>query len=886
MCAAKRARAQQILSNPHGRHCANRTCATDTPDESDGTATWHRIAVNTDVVLLCVDCHRAYEKGQYCPFCTQVWLESDEDKVDGEKWILCEGCEQHNRLGLPFREKWAHVTCVSRFNIDPKRFICATCDPAFLAQRRAPQFFVKEFEEVRGRSAQLLDHPAARTHDDMQKKKLEQTQMTSAAATATAITTASLSSPQKIEHPNHHPIQHPNHRANYHNNNNSTNVNVNVNNINVNVNILDVANRPMRDEEERVVGSVHYKVYKEYINAAGGIPAVVIVLTLFVLFQSSTVGANLWLSYWTQDNNQFSNQVNSVIYSLLIMASIFFSLLLAVYMVLSAGKAAKRLHDKLISSIINAPMKFFDSVPVGWIINRFSQDQSTIDDNLGGTLHTFITNIFAVGGAVCIICTATPFFLLFFIPLSLFYWWEQKYFIRTSRELKRLDGISRSPIYHHHCDSRNGTVTIRAYHREEHFMRLNENILNENQKIFFITNCAHRWIGIRLETVAAVVIAVASLLAVWSKGMVSAGLAGLSISYSLTVTQLLSALVRSSSDRESQIVHVERQKQYAEIESEFNQTHAQIPQHQHPQINNMDNKNKINNINTKEGMDINEINNDVTEVPVGWPNKGSISIRQLTLQYADSIKPVLNRVSVEIAPKQKIGICGRTGAGKSSLIATLFRIYEPTDGSIFIDDIDISQVRLELLRSRLTIITQNPVLFSGTLRYNLDPENKHSDSEIWEALDHVGLKDAILSTNQQLYAPVLERGMNWSQGERQLLCIARASLRSSSIVIFDEATAYMDIETDNKIQLLLMSLFADCTVLTVAHRLNSIMNYDLILVLENGKVVEFNSPNNLMANPDSTFRNMVNEIRKVKTVTKRRSFAASFVRNIHESDLE
>jgi len=481
--------------------------------------------------------------------------------------------------------------------------------------------------------------------------------------------------------------------------------------------------------------------------------------------------------------------------------------------------SAKKIHEKLLKNILHTPMSFFDTTPVGRILNRFSKDQYAIDQNLPRTLTMFIVILFASCSILLVIGFVTPFFLTAVIPLTYIYVIVQKFYIRSSREVKRLDSVSKSPIFSHFDETLNGVSTIRAFNRSEEFIKDNENRLDTNQRAFFISTTANRWLGIRLELLGAIVVGLASLFCVIERENIDAGSAGLSLTYALQTTALLNWLVRMYTETEAQMVAVERLEEYSNIPTEAPPI---IPNRRPP----------------KE-----------------WPTEGEIVFNDLKLRYRPGLELVLKGISCTIKPKEKIGVVGRTGAGKSTLMLALFRLIEPADGSITIDGIDICTIGLADLRSKISIIPQDPTLFTGTFRSNLDPFNEFQNHQITTVLDSVHLRQ-LVENNGGLDADVAEGGGNISVGQRQLMCLGRALLRRSKIIVMDEATASVDFETDSLIQETIRSEFAECTVLIIAHRIHTIESCDRVMVLDAGRIAEFDDPN-VLKEQDSLFRAMV-----------------------------
>jgi len=385
-----------------------------------------------------------------------------------------------------------------------------------------------------------------------------------------------------------------------------------------------------------------------------------------------------------------------------------------------------------------------------------------------------------------------------------------------------MESISRSPIYNHFSETIAGAPTIRAFNRVKTFTEESEKRVDQNQICYYPAIVSNRWLGIRLELIGNIFIMSASIFAVATRGTIDAGLVGLSLSYALNVSNSLSMLVRVSSDVETNMVSVERIQEYQEVPQE---APFSVPEN---------------------------------DPHAGWPEYGVINFENYQTRYREGLDLVLKGLNCSIKSGEKIGIVGRTGAGKSSLTLALFRIIESASGCITIDGVNIAHLGLGKLRSRITIIPQDPVLFAGSLRMNLDPFEQYTDRDIWSALDHAHLKMTVSALLGGLQFTVTEGGENLSVGQRQLICLARALLRKTKVLILDEATAAVDLETDELVQSTIRQEFNDCTVITIAHRLNTIMDSNRVMVLDQGQIAEFESPQNLLANPNSIFYGMAN----------------------------
>jgi ABC-type multidrug transport system fused ATPase/permease subunit len=588
-------------------------------------------------------------------------------------------------------------------------------------------------------------------------------------------------------------------------------------------------NSALMSEEQMKQGSVSRSVYLAYAKACS-YSAVIAYLISMVLSQSASISTSLWLTHWSSDNDS-GKDINPLyyigVYALLgfsySLLTVFQSIILQVY---CGIRSARVLHQDMLHSVLRSPMSFFDTTPMGRILNRFSKDQSTIDEVLPRSFSGYSRTLFQVISVLVVVTMSTPSFIIIILPFSFVYLWLQKYFLSTSREIRRLDSVSRSPVFAHFQETLGGISTIRAYRQQKRFIDGNEHRLDQNLRAFYPGIAGNRWLAFRLECLSSVIIFGSAFLSVVSLARhiaVDPGLVGLSLSYALSITQTLNWMVRQYTEIESNIVSVERLKEYVELTPEAPEM---IPDHRPPQE---------------------------------WPAEGRVDFVNYETRYRPGLELVLRGVNCSIRSHEKIGICGRTGAGKSSLTLSLFRIIESVKGQIFVDGIDISTLGLYDVRSRFSIIPQDPVLFAGTIRFNLDPSGTKSDLELWQALEDSYLKDYVSTLDGGLNAIVLEQGDNFSVGQRQLICLARALLRKTSLLVLDEATAAIDLETDALVQAIIRQKFADCTILTIAHRINTVMDSDRIMVLDQGRVAEFDSPANLLADPTSIFYSLAKE---------------------------
>nr|XP_014086911.1 multidrug resistance-associated protein 1 isoform X4 [Bactrocera oleae] len=579
------------------------------------------------------------------------------------------------------------------------------------------------------------------------------------------------------------------------------------------------------ETEKSETGGVQLAVYKHYIKSVGVFLSLATLFLNFV-YQAFSIGSNLWLTQWSNDrrvaNDTGLRDMYLGVYGAFGFGQVVFQASCSVTLALGCIYCAKELHDILLSRVLRWPIDIFDTTPLGRIINRFSKDIDSIDFTLPQLWRAAISQFFSVLATIAVISMSTPIFLAVIIPIGFLYYFAQRFYVASSRQLMRLESVSRSPIYTHFSETITGVTTIRAYTVQDRFIDESDNRVDKNQVCKYPSLIANRWLAVRLEMVGNLIILFASLFAVLG-GQSNPGLVGLSVSYALQVTQTLNWLVRMTSDIETNIVAVERIKEYGETKQE-------APW---------------------------ELEN--SKVPRDWPMEGQVVFENFKVRYREGLDLVLRGITFTIRGGEKVGIVGRTGAGKSSLTLSLFRIIESAAGRIFIDGVDIATLGLHMLRSRLTIIPQDPVLFSGTLRINLDPFEVKSDDELWKALELSHLKTFVKTLPAGLNHEISEGGENLSVGQRQLVCLARALLRKTRVLVLDEATAAVDLETDDLIQKTIRSEFKECTVLTIAHRLNTIMDSDKVIVLDKGEVTEFASPVELLDNPKSAFYSMAKD---------------------------
>ncbi|XP_053511818.1 ATP-binding cassette sub-family C member 3 isoform X2 [Artibeus jamaicensis] len=574
------------------------------------------------------------------------------------------------------------------------------------------------------------------------------------------------------------------------------------------------ANGTLIEEEKVEVGKVKLNVFWDYAKAVG-LSITLVICLLYVGQSAATIGASIWLSAWTNEAMVDGRQNNTshrlgvyaalgILQGILVVSS-------SIVMAVGCTRASRLLHQVLLHNKMRSPQSFFDTTPSGRILNLFSKDIHVIDGVLGPTILMLLSSFSTCVSTLVIIVISTPLFTVVILPLAAFYIFVQRFYVATSRQLKRLDSVSRSPIYSHFSETVTGSSVIRAYDRIQDFEAISDAKVDNNLRHAYLSYFSNRWLGVRVEFVGNCVVFFAALFAVIGRSSLSPGMVGLSVSYALQVTFSLNLLIRMLSELESNIVAVERVKEYSKTKTEA------------PWV--------------IEG----------SRPPAGWPTQGEVEFRNYSVRYRPGLDLVLKNLSLHVCGGEKVGIVGRTGAGKSSMTLCLFRILEASEGEILIDGLNIADIGLHDLRSQLTIIPQEPILFSGTLRKNLDPFGNYSEEDLWHALKLSHLHTFVSSQPAGLDFECSEGGENLSVGQRQLVCLARALLRKSRILILDEATAAVDLETDDLIQAAIRTQFENCTVLTIAHRLNTVMDHTRVLVLDKGTVAEFDSPASLIA---------------------------------------
>ncbi|KAI5122830.1 hypothetical protein M0805_003125 [Coniferiporia weirii] len=581
----------------------------------------------------------------------------------------------------------------------------------------------------------------------------------------------------------------------------------------------------LMSEEERNRGAVPLSTYSKFLQYAGSIlwaPAIVLLLTLM---QGASVGNNLFLGFWTASSiHGFSEGDYMGVYAALGVAQAFFSFVVSFTFSLIGLYASLRMFKAALRGVLRSPISFFDTTPMGRILSRLSKDQDTLDTQLSMTMFQLLSTFSNVIGTVALVFYTFPYLGIIFAPLGVLYYLVASYYRKSSVETKRLDSLMRSALYASYSETLTGLSTVRAYRAQRRFTDTAEHGLDLENRAYYMTVSIQRWLSVRLDLFGNILILGIAMFAAGFRTTVNPSKIGVVLSYSLS-TQMVAQYALNEQNMNA----VERVLVYTELPSEGLPPSSKEP-------------------------------------PPSWPEKGGVKFEDVDLAYREGLPSVLKGVSFEVNAGEKIGIVGRTGAGKSSLLQALFRMVELRDGAIKIDGVNIQDVNLDVLRQKLALVPQDSTLFLGTLRENLDPQNSRTDAEIISALRRTWLLppngapvDPVAEAKFSLDSAVGDEGSNFSAGEKQLLALCRALLKNSCIIVLDEATSSVDVETDAKIQRTIKTEFSECTLLCIAHRLNTIVYYDRVLVMDSGVVAEFDTPLNLFDKEDSIFRSLCDE---------------------------
>nr|XP_018899809.1 PREDICTED: probable multidrug resistance-associated protein lethal(2)03659 [Bemisia tabaci] len=660
---------------------------------------------------------------------------------------------------------------------------------------------------------------------------------------------------------------------------------------------------PQEVEEMRTTGQVSGQVYTKYFRAGGHLCFVFFLLFMCVLTQILASGSDYWITYWvnleehewaptlnktshlsaphndtvnlpsldlegnplSQNGTQADNshmthnffgfpldrQWCIYIFSAITAAMVIATLVRSASFVQLCTNASMNLHNNMFSAIVRSTMYFFNSNPSGRILNRFSKDMGSIDELLPLALIDCIQIGLTLVGIIIVVATVNPLLLIPTTVIGIIFYLLRIFYISTSRSVKRLEGITRSPVFSHLNASLQGLTTIRAFGAQSILEQEFDNHQDLHSSAWYLFIASSRAFGFWLDVVCLFYIAIVTFSFLVLGNENYGGNVGLAITQSIGLTGMFQWGMRQSAELENQMTSVERVLEYSNLPQE-------------PALESPPNSDK--------------------KPPPDWPQRGRVIFRKMFLRYVAHEPPVLKNLNFTIEPKEKVGIVGRTGAGKSSLISALFRLAY-NEGQIIIDDIDVGEIGIHELRSKISIIPQEPVIFSGTLRRNLDPFDEYPDAKIWNALDEVELKDFVSDLAGGLNTKMSEGGTNFSVGQRQLVCLARAIVRNNKILVMDEATANVDPQTDVLIQSTIRNKFKDCTVLTIAHRLHTVMDSSKVLVMDGGTMVEFDHPWLLLQNKESFFYKMVEKTGK-NSSQMLMSIAAKNYENLRSHNIE
>jgi ABC-type multidrug transport system fused ATPase/permease subunit len=587
-------------------------------------------------------------------------------------------------------------------------------------------------------------------------------------------------------------------------------------------------------KEKVFVGKVKREVYLAYMKSGGGVCSLVLLFCGLTFSTGSKAGADFWVSVWSDPGvvtDGITPLIGSTVYggfAVLICVSTFMNTWQFYHFGL---RASSNLHEQLLTGVSRARFAFFDVTPRGRILNRFTSDMNYVDDSVADSIYQLAQQSATVVVTMVIIGYATWPFLLVAAILSVAYRWIFTFFIVSSRQIKRLSSMLYSPVVAHFAETLVGVSSIRAFRMQPTFTDALFQKMEMHTRANYSTMVTNMWLAVRLQLMASLIVFSAALFVVLSRDTIDPGIAGLSISYAMQITRTLEFLVQNSTDVEVSVVAVERILEYAHVKSE--------PPERTDGLSRTDGCVQKANWNAKK-----------------WPSNGDICFKGVMMRYRPHLPWVLKGLNLHIRPREKVGIVGRTGAGKSSLLLLLLRVVDPENGTVTIDGLDLREIGVVDLRSRLSVIPQDPTMFLGSIRFNLDPLDFYTDAELWEALRTSHLNDHVRSLPKGLDHAIEEGGKNFSVGERQLLCLARALLRHSQILLLDEATSSVDSNTDQLVTSTVELQFVDSTVIVVAHRLSTVMNLDRIVVMGNGVVQEDGPPSELASSASSLFHGL------------------------------
>lgn len=601
--------------------------------------------------------------------------------------------------------------------------------------------------------------------------------------------------------------------------------------------------KALMQSEERAVSSVPWSVYGDYVRASGSIFNAVLIYFLLIISQGANIMTSLWLSWWTSNKYDLPVGVYIGIYAGLgaVQALLMFSFMVTLTIV--GTSASKTMLRDAITRVLRAPMSFFDTTPLGRITNRFSRDVDVLDNSLSDAIRMYFLSVASIISVFALIIAFFHYFAIALVPLFFLYVFATSYYRTSAREVKRFESVLRSSVFAKFGEGLSGVACIRAYGLKDRFIEDLRAAIDEMNTAYYMTFSNQRWLSVRLDMIGNALVFTTGILVVTSRFSVSPSIGGLVLSYILSIVQMIQFTVRQLAEVENGMISVERLRYYG------TQLEEEAPLH-------------------------------TVDVRPSWPEKGEIVFDNVEMCYREGLPLVLKGLNMHVRGGERIGIVGRTGAGKSSIMSTLFRLVEISAGSIAIDGVDISTIGLNDLRKGMAIIPQDPTLFRGTVRSNLDPFDEHTDLELWSALRQAdlvpkegpgptppsdssspfpvaaGTGAGDTTSRVHLDTVVEEDGLNFSLGQRQLMALARALVRGSRIIVCDEATSSVDMETDDKIQATMASGFQGKTLLCIAHRLRTIIGYDRICVMDQGRIAELDTPLNLWRMEGGIFRGM------------------------------
>ena len=580
----------------------------------------------------------------------------------------------------------------------------------------------------------------------------------------------------------------------------------------------------LMQQEERAVKSISWDVYHAYLKASGSTFNGPFVLFVLVLSQGANITTSLWLSWWTSNKFGFSTGQYIGAYAGLGATQALLMFAFSVALSILGTQSSKVMLQRALSRVLRAPMSFFDTTPLGRITNRFSKDVDTMDNTLTDAMRMYLFTLAMITSVFILIIVYFHYFAIALVPLFITFLFAANYYRASAREIKRHEAVLRSDVFARFSEGVSGTASIRAYGLQEYFANGLRASVDQMNSAYLLTFSNQRWLSMRLDLIGNLLVFTTGILVVTSRFDVSPSISGLVLSYILSIVMMIQFTVR----------------QLAEVENAMNAT-----ERLHYYGTKLDEEPPLH----------------LGEVSADWPQKGEIAFDNVQMRYREGLPLVLQSLNLTVAGGERLGVVGRTGAGKSSIMSALFRLVELSGGSISIDGVNIATIGLKDLRTRLAIIPQDPTLFRGTVRSNLDPFNEHTDLELWSALRQSDLVDADAKLDDKshgrihLDGVVEEEGLNFSLGQRQLMALARALVRGSQIIVCDEATSSVDMETDEKIQKTMASGFKGKTLLCIAHRLKTIIKYDRICVMDQGRIAELDRPLSLWEN-GGIFRGM------------------------------